>query len=163
MAVDRRQYTSLIARTLGHLQAAMGTHGAGICTQSAVHLLLGTMAVESDFGRYIRQRGGGPALGRWQIEPETFADIRRRWSIVVPELKSYEFSDLEHNDRRGIIVCRLKYRDAPPPLPEPYAWPTLAAYWKEFYNTRLGKGTPNDFLVKATEHLGPLVLGHKGD
>ena len=45
---------------------------------AAERLLMGTAAQESQF-RYLRQIGGGPALGLWQMEPATFADLWRRF------------------------------------------------------------------------------------
>lgn len=44
-------------------------------SEGAEDLLLGTAAVESRCGRYLRQLGGGPALGIWQVEPRTHTDL----------------------------------------------------------------------------------------
>ena len=46
----------------------------GLYSVEAVYLLLGTCAVESNFGTYLKQKNG-PALGVFQIEPSTLIDI----------------------------------------------------------------------------------------
>jgi hypothetical protein len=66
MAFDKKQFRDLIQRTLQDL---------GMHSESAVNLLLGTAAQESQFGTYFRQIGGGPALGVFQMEPDTEIDI----------------------------------------------------------------------------------------
>lgn len=49
--------------------------GAQFASSSAVNLLLGTAAQESAFGTYLRQIGGGPARGVFQMAPATAKDI----------------------------------------------------------------------------------------
>ena len=43
-------------------------------SESAANLLLGTAAIESDMGQFLRQING-PALGIYQMEPSTHLDI----------------------------------------------------------------------------------------
>ena len=50
-----------------------------LVSQEAENLLMGTAAQESALGEYIRQLGNGPALGIFQMEPETFDDIVRNY------------------------------------------------------------------------------------
>ena len=51
--------------------------GPGINREAAVNLLLGTVFQESVIGNvtYLKQRGGGPALGIYQNEPAKEEDI----------------------------------------------------------------------------------------
>jgi hypothetical protein len=44
----------------------------------AIELLMGTWAVESNGGHFLKQIGGGPALSAWQIEKPTYVDIINR-------------------------------------------------------------------------------------
>ncbi|MCP4989824.1 MAG: hypothetical protein GY928_28335 [Colwellia sp.] len=92
-------------------------------------LLLCTAAIESDCGYYIKQVGG-PALGIWQMEPETHSDI----NINCDALKNNEFakkiiyltplhSDISQNvliysSKYACAMARLKYSMTPEPLPE---------------------------------------------
>lgn len=122
--------------------------------QDAVELLLGTAAQESAYGKYIRQIGGGPALGKFQMEPATFNDIVKNYLKYHPDIAAkiksichvnvFNSIDLINNDRLAICMCRVHY------LRVKYALPTstvrYAAYWKLFYNTRKGKGTMREFI-----------------
>lgn len=127
---------------------------------NVVNLLLGTMAVESDFGRYVKQIGGGPALGVFQCEPATRRDIDEHYLKYKPELrqqlKDYiEVDDIEfmlsfdiqvvyaylHYERYGAfdeINCDIM---------------SYALVWKRYYNTRLGKGTIQGFIGKYWEYV----------
>lgn len=53
----------------------------GVWHPAAEELLLMIAAHESHMGKYLRQVGGGPALGIFQMEPATYQDCL---SIVVP-------------------------------------------------------------------------------
>lgn len=135
--LDRNQFESLIRRTLIELDPRL-------CTDEAVNLILGTAAVESRFGTYLRQLGNGPARGFFQIEENTFHWLRNKYSKRYPQIANYDFKDLEWNIKAGIIYCRLRY------LVDPVAIPSKlnlqAQYWKRVYNTRYGKGTFHDFI-----------------
>ena len=43
-------------------------------------------------------------------------------------------------------LCRLHYRRVPSGLPKAGNLEAQAKYWKEFYNTKLGKGTIEHFI-----------------
>lgn len=137
MAFNRQQFKDLIERVL---------RGIDLHSPAAVNLVLGTAAVESQFGTYIRQLGNGPALSPFQIEPPTFKFIRERYNGQCPLLLAASFDQLEWDLRLGIVVCRFKYRSIPQPLPDADDLPGLARYYKHFYNTRLGKATEDDFI-----------------
>ena len=49
-----------------------------------------------------------------------------------------------------IIMCRLHYRRCPKPLPRTLA--DQAVYWKSYYNTYKGKGTPEHFAEIVTKY-----------
>lgn len=75
--MDKRQLRNLIRRVL---------IGIGGYSEEAENLLMGTAAQESALGEYIRQLGNGPALGIFQMEPETFDDIVRNYLSYRPDL-----------------------------------------------------------------------------
>lgn len=116
-------------------------------SESAVHLLLGTAAVESHMGTYLYQLPTGPALGIYQIEPTTYYWLRGRYG------RKYDFFDaseerLVYDLRLSTLVARLRYWVDPEPLPYAYDIDALAHYWKRVYNTRLGKGNPSKFVER---------------
>lgn len=146
--------------------------GLGLHSDAAENLLMGTAAHESKLV-YLRQVGGGPARGLYQIEPATAKDIVGRYIELRPDLKAavdhalygllpadvrwdndwtpdddaaLEFrlvSDLAF----GTVLCRLRYWMVPDPLPAADDIEGLASYWKEHYNTPGGAGTPAQFIL----------------
>lgn len=120
----------------------------GLDSVPARQLLLGTALRESGL-RDIDQIGGGPAQGPFQIEPATRADIRNwvfhrhpDWCDAALRLPG---------EQHDAALCRLIYERAPGVIgstPE-----EQAAYYKQWYNTPLGKATVAEYLAnwKAAE------------
>jgi len=152
VAIHAPHLRSLIERTLAELDEE-GYHRHEIGTDAAVELLLGTAAVESRLGTYLRQLGNGPALGIYQIEPAThdwlWNRIHRRpmsrWKLE--HLGYHEDVDaLEWDLRYSTLVARERYLADPLPLPEAGDIQAQAAYWKRVYNTWCGSGREEDYV-----------------
>lgn len=131
-------------------------------SESAERLILGTIAVESNCGQYLRQKNDGPALGICQIEPKTAQDLLYRYLIrrddidvrfqrafqVVNDIKlkwdNIKLDAIEikliSDLRFSVGLCRLRYWVVPKPLPDPDDIAGLAQYWKTHYNTQGGAG-----------------------
>jgi hypothetical protein len=124
-----------------------------LATPAAINLLLGTCAQESQFGHYLRQKGKGPALGAFQMEPATFKDLRLKYSFRYMDIKEREPYELEYDVRLAVIMARLKYRSIKQPLPNADDVPELAAYWKQWYNTPLGAGTVEEFIANYEKYV----------
>lgn len=147
MSIDVGQFREMVVRPV--LQDLWSY------TRAAEELLVGTALVESDL-RYLRQLNGGPALGVYQMEPATHNDIVRnflryreplrqgvlRWSAGV-----FEVSQLAWNLAYATAMARVHYIRVREELPLHDDVPALAAYWKQWYNTRLGSGTIEDFIA----------------
>ncbi len=127
---------------------------------AAENLVHGTALAESGL-RYLRQQGGGPALGLWQMEPATIADVKRYMSLRLPihdKVKTMAVQwpvrkqEVVWNLKLACALCRIRYWYEPDRLPDADDWSALAAYWKQHYNTPLGRGTVEHFL-KATREL----------
>ena len=124
---------------------------------TGAELLLGTCAVESDFGTYLRQVKG-PALGVFMVEPETHNDLWKNFLGYRPQLAErmrqiagtsfIKEEILVSNLAYSCAVARVLYYRIPAPLPNPKDVLALAKYWKKYYNTTLGKGTPSHFMKK---------------
>jgi hypothetical protein len=123
---------------------------------AAEDLLLGTAAQESGF-RNIRQIGSGPALGYWQMEPATHNDIWGNYLRYHADL-AYAAALLAKSPlptpasmveypQYGAAMARVKYLRVPEPLPKEGDIEGLAAYWKHWYNTPEGAGTPAEFVA----------------
>lgn len=126
-----------------------------------VELLMLTAAVESNLGQYIRQKGGGPALGIFQMEPDTEQDIWRNyianrkeldWSVVDYCTNIQDDSELEWNLAYAILMARIHYLRKPGKIPPADDIEGLADYYKRHYNTHLGKSTVEKAIVKYNKY-----------
>lgn len=133
----------------------------GLYSEVAVNLLLGTAAQESRMGYYLKQVKG-PALGIYQIEPET-----AWWLLKKYRDKAEHYLNEIHTVEEQLIidlalqtlVCRLKYYSIKEPLPDdPNDVWKLAHYWKKYYNTHLGKGTPEEFVANYRRFVDPKAI-----
>lgn len=132
----------------------------GYYTPDSANLILGTIAQESAYGKY-RKQINGPALGICQMEPATFNDIVNNFlkyhPDIVERIKSVchvnvlSAPDMVSNDQLAICMCRVHYlrqKGAIPTTIEGYA-----QYWKQWYNTPLGKGTEQEFIRNYHLHV----------
>ncbi len=159
MSVDFGQFRVRVLRpVLGHL---------GLDSPVAEALVLGTMAQESG-GVYLAQKGSGPALGLFQIEPHTEADVWENYLQYRSDLAARVRAlvaqaperalQLASNLAYGTAICRIIYARVPAPLP-PVVDPTLLGrYWKQHYNTPGGAGTVDQFIASYRRLVAP-VLG----
>jgi hypothetical protein len=144
MPLNKHHFKNLIIRTLTELR---------LNSESAVNLLMGTAAQESEFGSYLVQLNGGPAKGAFQVEPATFDWIYEHFYHQFPILIGIEFEDLEWNLKFGIILCRLKYLSIKEPLPKPEDIRGMARYWKLYYNSPAGAGTETEFVLNYKKYV----------
>ena len=151
MSLDPNQFRALVVVPV--------LNRLGLHSPAAEELVLGTAAQESGL-RFLKQLGGGPALGLYQCEPATHADIWRNFLHYKPELR-YLVSHFATNGTSGhpnqdelvwnlayaTAICRVHYLRVNKPLPVADDLEGLAAYWKKNYNTTEGKGTPEEFIA----------------
>jgi len=125
-------------------------------SQEAEDLMIGTFAQESCCGKYIKQVGG-PALGFWQMEPATHDDIWRNYmqrnSRIahlllndICKLSRFPTSDLLlDNIRYACAMARVHYMRFSKQIPNTLE--EQAAYWKQYYNTKNGKGDVDEYIA----------------
>ena len=163
MGFDKKQFQDLIERVIRDLN---------MHSRAAVHLLLGTAAQESGFGTYLRQVGGGPALGVFQMEPATDLDIWRNYLVYREDLAEAvwqvagaavdvgpSIDALEANLSYQIAMARIHYWRVPEALPSYTDISGLARYWKQHYNTPEGKGTEEGFVGNYHKYVGKRGVG----
>lgn len=135
----------------------------GMLSPSAENLLLGTAAVESQIGKYIKQVNG-PAIGIFQMEPRTFEDIWERkisTNVAVRAkvrlLLGYEVRPKAERMASDLMLAalmtRIFYYSIPKELPDKDDIIGLATYWKTYYNTPKGKGTVEGFSDAYTRYV----------
>ncbi len=121
----------------------------------AEQLLLATAIQESHL--IHRKQIGGPALSYFQIEPKTHGDIwdnflkdrpqlYRKITQLMSQPTANKIKELENNDKYATAIARIHYLRIPAPLPQFNDIPKMAAYWKKYYNTAIGKGREVDFI-----------------
>lgn len=152
MAIDTRQLKELIIiPVLKELD---------LYSHSAINLLLGTCATESNMGTYLKQKGNAPALGIYQMEHATFNDIFENYLTYRPmlmakfkhcvdcsSLSTIVASDMIWNLKLATAMCRIHYLRISSPLPKATDIRGLANYYKKYYNTEKGKGSIGKFIA----------------
>lgn len=124
----------------------------------AISLMLGTCAAETNLGK-AKDRHTESGFGLFQMDKIAVFDVVDRtrghhrdliedhYGINVDEV---EPRDLNHNPLIAAIMCRLFYKLIPEAIPSDMEG--RADYWKKYYNTEAGKGTPEHYL-KQSEQL----------
>ncbi len=134
-------------------------------SRAAEVLLLGTALVESGLSALV-QRGGGPALGLYQIEPATHVDLWDRYLAYRPSLERHLravfglHGEGVPRDERLITdlayataIARIIFWRRPEPLPDAADHRGLGAYWKRHYNSSPGAGRAAQFSSLLDRHL----------
>lgn len=130
----------------------------------AERLIMGTAAKESGF-RYLRQIGGGPALGLWQMEPNTAEDLWSRYAMkfngklqsLCSERLPWTISvQLTVNLSLACAMCRVHYYARPFRMPAEASIADLASIWKTHYNTVQGAGHESEFVASYNSLILPL-------
>ena len=122
----------------------------GLASPVAINLVTGIGLVES--GYRTRKQIGGPALGFWQMEPETerdcwtnFLDYRPLLAGLIRKValpNTPASSLLLSNDAYAASMCRIRLYRSPKPLPSATCALALSLFHKDVYNTSLGKADP---------------------
>ena len=133
-------------------------------SDDAAILLLGTAVHETSLGRFLHQLAG-PALGVYQIEPDTHVDIwenyiefrakmRKDILKIYPDVAgNVDNNKLIYDLQYATIIARLVYRRVPEKLPNRHDVIAQAEYWKIHYNTLLGKGYKSRY-IQNMENIG---------
>mgnify|MGYP005820150393 FL=1 len=129
-------------------------HRMDMDSEEARELIYHTGKAESGY-RNLEQING-PALGFFQVEPDTAYDIWKNYVFYRPEMRDSIWSlgflddDVEFcllsNIALQVAFCRLQYRRDKHPLPGIGDYKGQAEYWKRVYNTEKGRGTIKHFL-----------------
>jgi len=123
---------------------------------AAEEILLGTALQESGL-RNVKQTGG-PALGYFQMEPNTHDDIWANFLAYKPDLadkiksllpdgESPLESDLISFPLYAAAMARVLYYRIKAPLPAQGDLDAQAAYYKQFYNTPGGAATVAEYTA----------------
>ena len=117
-------------------------------SEEAEELLVFTCAVESLGGTFLKQLNG-PALGIYQMEPETYNDLWQNYIYNKPNILlilTSQFSNynmppedkLIYDLRFATVMTRLFYLRIKEALPPKDNVELIYAYYKKYYNTSKG-------------------------
>ena len=129
----------------------------------AEELLVFTCATESLGGTYLTQVNG-PALGIYQMEPETYNDIWQNYLKNQTSLCLKLFSNLGitfqapveqliYDLRYATAMARVYYLRVSEPLPKPNDQDAIYDYYKRHYNTALGVADKQSSILKYINFL----------
>lgn len=134
-------------------------------TPVAEALLLATAAQETHCGEFLAQVDG-PALGIYQMEPNTAQDIYfnflqgqwNRWANVVnmwaiPEPRPAElWRQMPYNLALATLFARILYFRVQEPLPKSTDAEDLWPYYKAHWNSYQGAATEEEFIDNVTKY-----------
>ena len=129
----------------------------GYVRREVADLMLGTCAQESMMGRFLQQHNSGPAHGIFQMEEPAYNDVWENYLKYKPELKqqilvvfggvdAVNYHRLTADMLFAAVMCRLDYKREPQAIPKDNIL-GLANYWKAYWNSKKGKGTPEEFIT----------------
>ena len=133
---------------------------------AAEELVLGTFAQESHCGYWLDQADkydrDGPAYGPGQMEKLTHDDCWTNFLVYQKDLANavrslsilQDVEELRWNLLYAAAMTRVHYRRVRAPLPAAGDIRAQAEYWKEYYNTSLGKGTVEEYLTNWNAYGG---------
>ncbi len=137
-------------------------------SDSAVNLMLGTAAQETQLGKYVRQMGyniedKGGAFGIYQIELKTCEDTLSYLNNNYPKLfdkvenSIIQMHSLESNLITNLYfqtaIARCLYYSIKVPLPHADNIEGLADYWNKYYNRNPEKGTNEEFILNYEKYV----------
>lgn len=144
------------------LRNEIGAKREALNTPPAIQLLQLTAGIESECGQYVVQVDG-PALGPYQMEPDTLDDLYTDFLAyrvgtlsptrrALPKRMVYDF-------HYATQVARLQYYRHPYPLPALNDKAGMWHYYKTVWNTVKGAATQDEFRRAWKRHVEPLKWG----
>ncbi len=117
-------------------------------------LLCATAAQESHMGTY-RTQLNGPALGVYQMEPNTHEDIWANYMRYHPMLPITRQADatLVTDDKYATTMARIQYLRDLHPLPDPRDLQALWETYKRVWNTPKGAAQQDQFNANYIKYI----------
>ena len=121
-------------------------------------LLLETAAAETGFGD-ARDASWNVGMGLMQFDPIGYTDVLQRTTKATKDkvlsklgvnVDAVKYEDLRYNPFLSVLFARLKYLLVKSPIPTTLAG--RANYWKVYYNSVLGAGTPSYYMSAAAKY-----------
>jgi len=166
VSINKHQLRDMIDAVLKYLEPEIPY------SAEARELLMMTAAIESNLGDYVRQHGGGPARGIFQVEKLTENDVHRWLGRPVNAKLKEKIHKLAGDPPPGIdpaqfdldyqiALARCFYRMKPEALPtvkmvedrpDYDSIVRMARYYKKWFNTYLGASTEKKAIDKYCKY-----------
>lgn len=124
---------------------------------NAEEILLMIACHESSLGRHLRQIGGGPGRGLFQVEPRTmrdnyinFINLKAGLALQIREVTGVTGPDndqLTYNPLFGATMARVWLYRRPGALPSAHDLIAMAEYAKVNYNSAKGNANAEKYLI----------------
>lgn len=142
---------------ISYARAACNVLGGGKNPESTVALLVETAAAETLLGDYKDPTPTSAGTGLTQVDQGTFEWLRDKYkgtALASRLLKEFGidlsrtvYQELRTSPLMAMVFCRLRYMAVPTVIPATREG--RASYWKQYYNTVAGKGTPAEYIEKC--------------
>lgn len=145
--IDEKQFRQIIRISLQPVK---------LYSVGAEQLLIATASVESDCGSYLMQKNNGPAVGIYQMEPDTFRDV---WDYTDsskyygPIMDACNFKsnptaiEMVTNIKFATIIARMNYYRFPEEVPDYNDVEGIWNFYKKRWNTIKGDTTKEEFMA----------------
>lgn len=127
--------------------------------EDAVALLVETAAAETLLGTLKDPTPYAAGTGLTQVDKGTFDWLGQLYAshklgnLILQhfniKLGKTQYQELETSPLLAMVYCRLRYYAVPYKIPSTIE--ARADYWKKWYNSTAGKGTPADYLKKSAQ------------
>lgn len=135
---------------------AVGVFGGD---EHTFELLMGTCAAETLLCKLRDNHPEKWGVGATQFDQIGFDDVKMHvkphderlfLQFYGRDIQEVELADLAEDLELAFAFTRLKYKRVPEPIPRT-EW-GRAMYWKKYYNSNAGKGTPEGYMEKVKVH-----------
>ena len=166
--------TSGSSRPISDVESTLKEVSVGFNDSKATTQFLREIAIaESNMGQAsgtydisVDYKGNKGSLGIAQIDEVAFEEVQRRLrggkgqnkytqssidkatKILGVDPTEIKYEDLA-DDKTNLVFARLYLMSIPDPIPPKIE--DRAKYWKKFYNTAAGKGTPEKYLERVNQ------------
>lgn len=134
-----------------------------VYSKNAEELLVFTCAAES-LGGTLLQQIKGPALGIYQMEPNTYTDIWVNYirarnqlaTLMALHFGCNKIPDIErmiYDLHYATAMARIHYLRMPGNLPDAKDVDGMWDYYKKYYNTEKGKAKKEDSIKKYQDFI----------
>jgi hypothetical protein len=129
-------------------------------SKDAEELMIFTCAIESLGGYYLKQLNG-PALGIYQMQPETYNDLWQNYlqdsknsRLLMMLLSNFHITNMPSEDRLiydlrfSTAITRIFYARIKEQLPDSNNVSAMWNYYKLYYNTSKGDAEKEKTIIK---------------